>query len=99
TVVSGLAPYPDLLVSNLTLEPAAPAASGQPVTLRWRVSNPGLAAVTGSWTDNVVVRNLTTGQKLIDAGLRYNAAVDGPLSAGGFVDRAYTFLWPAGAGA
>ncbi|MCB1631072.1 MAG: LEPR-XLL domain-containing protein, partial [Pseudomonadales bacterium] len=48
---SELARYPDLLISNVVVEPAAGWAPGSSVTLRWRVSNAGNAPVRVPWSD------------------------------------------------
>ncbi len=53
---SGLAPYPDLAVSNVSFSPASPII-GDPaqVTVNWTVTNSGTAATTaGSWVDRVI---------------------------------------------
>ncbi|WP_301102649.1 CARDB domain-containing protein, partial [Propionivibrio sp.] len=98
-VVSQLAPYADLQVSNLAIEPAGAWVAGQSVTVHWRVGNSGNAPVQTPWSDHLQIRNLTSGQNLLSADLRYDPAVSGDLAADGAFtdDRSYTFDWPAGA--
>ncbi len=93
-----LTPYPDLQVSNLAVDPAGAWVAGQNVTLRWRTNNAGDAPVNAAWSDRVLVRNLSTGATIAEADIRYDPAAPeaGALAGGGFRDRSFTFVWPAG---
>ena len=55
-VTSGLAPYPDLVVSNVTFSPASPIIGDPAIaTIDWTVTNNGSGATTaGSWVDQVI---------------------------------------------
>ena len=82
TAASTAAPYPDLQVTGLSLNPASGLHAGQTVTVQWSDANAGTGATTGSWTDTVLVQNLTTGQTLQTINVPYNAATAGALAAG-----------------
>jgi autotransporter-associated beta strand protein len=63
TATSVLAPYPNLQVTTIGLDPN-PAYSGKPLQVSWTVGNAGNLAATGTWTDRVY---LSTDDQL-DAG-------------------------------
>ncbi|MBU6400548.1 MAG: hypothetical protein KGS61_09535, partial [Verrucomicrobia bacterium] len=97
TATATLAAYPDLVVSNLVLNPAG-LQSGLTVTLSWQDVNTGQGSVNGSFTDRVVVFNLTTGDTLADSTLPYDASAagSGPIAGGQAVPRQTTFRLPDG---
>ena len=95
---SQLAPYVDLQVSNLSLEPATGWTPGSSVTVHWRVSNGGDKAVTSPWSDRLVIRNITTGQTIYTGTLNFDPASEGPLAIGASRDRAASITWPIGSG-
>src|SRR5262249_35475387 len=64
TAPSDLAPYADLQVGNLRLDPVTGLQSGVTVVVRWDDRNTGARATSGSWTDSVTIRNTTTGELL-----------------------------------
>ena len=92
------APYPDLQVTGLELNPATGLESGQNVTVQWNDANTGNGAATGSWTDTLVVTNTTTGQTLDTKSVPYNATAsgNGPLAAGQSNTQKVTILLPDG---
>ncbi len=90
----------DLEVANLAVSPPAGVLSGQTITISWDDSNTGDLPVQGAWDDQVVVRNVTTGDTLATALVHYDATTDGPLAVGGSLARQYTLKLPdGGAGA
>jgi hypothetical protein len=87
-----LANYSDITALNVHFD-SATIQSGQIVTLRWDDVNSGNGATAGAWTDTVMVKNLTTGETLISAGIAYDPAVtgNGAIAAGGSSARQYSF--------
>ena len=96
-VVSTLALYPDLQVTDLTLTPAAGWPPSSAVIVGWKTRNQGNVATIGSWVESVSVLNVTTGQTLFTVAVPYDAAVSGSIAAGGLLDRSVLLTWPAGA--
>ncbi|MBK6595661.1 MAG: hypothetical protein IPG23_24860 [Burkholderiales bacterium] len=95
-VTSALAPYPDLIVTNVTPTPALGWLPGDPVVVTWKTFNQGTGSTSGSWTETVRVRNLTTGQTLLTQNVAYDATVLGDITAGGLNNRSATLTWPTG---
>ncbi|MEP7300698.1 MAG: LamG-like jellyroll fold domain-containing protein, partial [Caldimonas sp.] len=87
----------DLTVQSLQVAPGAVAA-GDTVTLEWTDRNDGVAATPLGWTDRIVVRNLDSGEILLDRTLAYDPSLPGnaPLAAGGSLVRTTSFTLPAG---
>src|SRR5690606_21023997 len=54
-----LAPYADLTVGNVRLQPAGGFQPGQTVSVDWTVTNQGAAAVVAPWSEKLELRNLT----------------------------------------
>ncbi len=81
TATSTISPYPDLQVTNLSINPASPV-SGQNVTVQWTDANTGNAATAGNWTDHVTVVNTTTGQTLVSTNVPYSSATSGNIAVG-----------------
>jgi hypothetical protein len=97
TTTSTLAPYPDLQVSGLSVNPSEPQ-SGQNVTINWTDANTGNASTAGSWYDQVSVVNTTTGQTLATSNVLYDNTALGNIAAGGAsAQQSYTFRLPDGA--
>ena len=96
SVPSSLAKYSDLTISHISVEPPGAWVAGSSVTLHWRDNNIGANPAIKAWNDTVLIRNLTTGQVIATADLRYDPLVDGPLNAGASAERAYTLVWPSG---
>ena len=88
-------PAPDLQVTGLSVEPAS-LLSSVSVTVRWNDANTGNGATVGSWSDLLVVSNLTTGRKLLEKQIAYDAAVEGSIANGGAKARAHSFALPDG---
>src|SRR6185295_1233352 len=61
---STLAPYPDVQVRNLTLDPDSGLQSGAAVTVRWQTTNAGNRAAAGLFYDRLVIRNTGTNETL-----------------------------------
>ena len=96
TIVSTLAPYPDLTAANLSVDPNVSA--GQSVTLHWSDVNVGTGPVTTPFHEEVVVRNLDAGGAVIaDVTLLYDPATLGAIAAnGGSVAQHLDVLLPNG---
>ncbi|MEH2565659.1 CARDB domain-containing protein [Bradyrhizobium sp. AZCC 2289] len=98
TVTSALAPYADLQVTNLTVDPSDAWAPGSNVTLHWNTFNAGNLATQSSWSEQISVRNLSTGASLVLATIPYDASItgNGPLAPGASQTRQYSLTWPSG---
>ena len=98
TQTSTLAPYPDLRVANLAVDPATGLQSGSGVVVHWEDTNTGSRATGGSWHDRVTVQNATTGEILVTATLLYDATAvgNGPIAPGGSRARQYSLTLPDG---
>ena len=95
SVTSALGSYPDLQVANLGVTNAQ-TQSGGILGIRWNDTNSGQASVAGSFQDQIVVSNTTTGQTLVTGTLPYDALASGPIAAGNAANRLYTFRLPDG---
>ncbi|MCC6007768.1 MAG: LEPR-XLL domain-containing protein, partial [Rhodobacteraceae bacterium] len=84
---------PNLTVSDLRVDGSA--ASGQPLTLRWRTTNEGAEEASGALQERLVVRNLDTGA-LLDARLLDLDLDDAALAPGAGLERSATVALPAG---
>ncbi|MCB1150829.1 hypothetical protein KDK88_04740, partial [bacterium] len=91
-MTSELAPYADLQVQNLLIDPAAGWEPGETVTLTWTTVNAGTLAATADWEEQVFIRNQSNNQMVQVQVLPF---VDG-LDGGASLERSYTFQWPAG---
>ena len=91
---AALALYPDLVTSNLVVEPASGWAPGSTVTVRWRVTNTGLKDVTDSWSDGIQVRNLLNGAVVYSSVAPDALGGATSLAPGAFVERSATITWP-----
>src|SRR5262249_33605103 len=85
----GQQPDPDLVVTNLAVSANGPVQSGSQVTVSWTDANIGTQATSGSWTDQVLVRN-SINQIIASVTLSYDQAISGPLAAGAAVQRQAT---------
>ncbi|MEF8723661.1 MAG: CARDB domain-containing protein [Candidatus Accumulibacter delftensis] len=92
-----VASAPDLLVQRLRVD-AFTATAGDSVTVFWDDRNDGLIATPASWHDRLIVRNLSSGETLLDVALPYNIALIGnaALAPDASVARSYTFQLPEG---
>ncbi len=87
---------PDLVVTDVTANPATGVTTGSSVLVQWTVRNNGSAPVSRSFTDRVTLRNRATGL-LLDTRLAFDdLAVNGPLSAGASRSRSVTVHVPDG---
>jgi hypothetical protein len=91
-LVSALAPYPDLIVTDIAPTPAAGWLPGDMVTVNWKTNNQGDGATSGSWMETLLVRNLTTGKTLVSVPVPYDEADagNGPIPGGASRDRSYS---------
>jgi hypothetical protein len=98
TATATLAPYADLQVTGLTVDPRGSWTPGETVVVHWNTLNAGNLAAQGSWSEEVSVRNLSTGVSLVLATVPYDASggANGPLAAGASHARQYAFSWPSG---
>jgi len=83
-------------VSGLVTTPSSGLQSGMGVVVQWTDTNTGTQAASGSFTDQVVVTNTSTGAVLATGTVLYNAASLGNLAAGASVTQQYTFSLPNG---
>jgi hypothetical protein len=67
------------------------------VTIFWDDANTGDAAATTLFRDRVLVRNLTSGQTLVDVLAVYDAASEGAIAARSAKTRQHSFRLPDGA--
>lgn len=95
TLQSALMTYPDLTVSGVVLAPNSNLAAGDAATISWRVGNGGELSTSAGWSDRVVVRNLSTGEIVLDQTSRIEGG-GAVIAAGAGVDRQLAFNWPAG---
>ena len=95
TVTAVLAAYPDLVATNLAASPAGAYVPGQPVTVTWITSNIGTADTANGWTEQLIVRDVTTGHQVAEATVVQPAG----LAQGGSLQRSVTITWPSGADA
>ncbi|HND51949.1 MAG TPA: CARDB domain-containing protein, partial [Pirellulaceae bacterium] len=98
TASSTIAPYADLTVANVTVSPAANLTSSGNVTIRWDDVNTGSLSTSNSFHDVVFVKNLTTGETLVNTSIQYDQSLagNGPIAAGAAKSRQYTFKLPDG---
>ncbi|MCB1964701.1 MAG: hypothetical protein KDI64_01260, partial [Candidatus Accumulibacter sp.] len=98
TQTATLAPYPDLQVRNLRVQPATGLLSGSPLVVLWDDVNTGNGATSGPWVDRVTVKNRSTGEVLLSTAVAHDPALaaNGPIAAGGTHSKQYTFTLPDG---
>ncbi len=90
----GLANYPDLRVASATVTPPSPL-SGDALTVNWRLTNAGNAAVAGSFSDRVVLRR-SAGAQVSAINVLYDSIANGAIGAGETRDRQATVSLPDG---
>jgi len=97
---SSLAPYPDLQVGDLVVDPAGGWSPGETVTVTWRLDNTGDLATAGDWSDSVILRNVATQVTLETQQVAFTEATDGgPIGSGDNRIRQTTFTIPNNANA
>ncbi len=101
TRTATLAPYPDLKVTGLTVQPAPGSGieAGSAITIQWNDANTGIGAASVAFQDRVKVVNATTVQTLADTAVPYDPAQPGhgEIAAGDVRARAFTLTLPNGA--
>ena len=85
-----------LAVSGLTTAPSSGLQSSESLVVEWTETNTGTSAAIGSFYDQIVVTNTTTGQQLASGFVQYNAATLGNLAAGASAPQQYDFTLPNG---
>lgn len=94
---STLSVYPDLIVGALNVLTSS-ITSGSEIVVQWVDTNAGNASITGDFSDRLRIRNTTTAQVLLEAGLYLNPSQDpeGPIAPGATRTRSRTFKLPDG---
>ncbi len=90
---SAIAPYPDLQIANLAIEPAV-LVSGTNLTVRWQDTNTGNAVTPANWHDRLTIINTNLGLTLLDTTVLYDANSLGPLTNGTARNRSFNFTLP-----
>ncbi|MDH4349648.1 MAG: hypothetical protein OEW56_00680, partial [Gemmatimonadota bacterium] len=93
TVASAFAPYADLQIQGLAVTPPVGWRSGDTVTVQWTTANGGNLPTPTSWSDQVFLRNMNTGEVLLVAAVPYAGPALGPGEA---VAREHAITWPSG---
>ena len=95
---STLAPYADLQVTDLTVQPETGGGieAGSTITIQWNDANNGTAAVAGSFYDRVRVVDATAAQTLADTTVLYDPALagNGAIAAGDSRARSFNLTLP-----
>ncbi|HEY6226602.1 MAG TPA: CARDB domain-containing protein, partial [Verrucomicrobiae bacterium] len=92
---ASLAPYPDLIVENVSAAPSQRWNPGSTVTVNWRVRNVGNGDANTDFSENVVVRNsASTVIAARSSNYTVSAQGNGAIAAGAFRDRSATFTVP-----
>ncbi len=91
-------PLPDLQVADITVveDLAGTLVSGGSMTIRWHTANRGTNVVAGSFQENLVVRNLTRSQTLLNIQVPYDVGTGGVIAAGEVRERESVFTLPNG---
>ena len=92
TVTATLAPYVDLTVQNITVNPLRPQSSRQ-VTITWEDHNVGDLASNANWYDRVLIQRISDGHTILDVGV-YADHSGGDIASGGFRAMSHTFTMP-----
>ena len=85
-----------LAVTGLTTVPSSGLQSSESLVVEWNDTNTGTSAAVGSFYDQVLITNTTTGQQLASSFVHYNAATLGDLAAGASAPEEYDFTLPNG---
>src|SRR5271157_2598176 len=83
-------------VSGLTTTPAAGLQSGMSLVVQWTDTNTGTLPASGSFSDQVVITNTTTGSVLATGYVQYDAWSRGNLTPGAAAAQQYAFSLPDG---
>ena len=79
-----------LAVSDLDDDAASGLQSGMALVVQWTDTNTGTQPASGSFSDQIVITNTTTGDVLATGDVLYNAASLGNLAAGASVTQEFT---------
>src|SRR3546814_2463271 len=71
---SALAPFIDLSVSGVAVEPASGWAPGDVVTLNWTTTNSGNRPTPAGFSERILVRNASSGQQVDRKSTRLNSS-------------------------
>ncbi|MCB1942384.1 MAG: LEPR-XLL domain-containing protein, partial [Candidatus Accumulibacter sp.] len=92
------APYSELHVEKLALDPAATFDPGAAVTVSWETVNRGTQAAAAGWSERLEVRNVST--RVVVASIVLNDRLgDGALAVDSRRTRSAQISWPGGAAA
>ncbi len=83
---------PDLIVTDVALDPAADWQPGDTVTVRWTTRNTGEAAAVGPWREQLRIRNIATNAEVTLQTLDFA----GTLAPGEAAVRSLELVWPEG---
>ena len=83
-------------MTSLRVEPSGGLRSGSPLIVKWDDGNEGDSATHGSWTDSVVITNITTGEILLTTTVPYDSRLPGtgPILPGETRARQYAYTLP-----
>ena len=87
---------PDLQVTSIGLLPQTNLLSGMLVTVFWTNVNTGLGPTIGSWLDQLVVSNLTTGLRIFSTNVYYDSSALGSIGGGDYRVRQVAVRLPDG---
>lgn len=81
-----IAPYPDLRVVSIAATPSGGWFPNGQVTFTWAVTNAGDRFTSNSWSERIVLRNLSTAQTLFTSNVVYDALLpeNGPIGPADF---------------
>src|SRR3546814_14886567 len=79
---SALAPFIDLSVSGVAVEPASGWAPGDVVTLNWTTTNSGNRPTPAGFSERILVRNASSGQQVLLANVPVAALAAGESRSG-----------------
>jgi hypothetical protein len=87
---------PDLQVTGIGLLPQTNLLSGMLVTVFWTNVNTGPGPTIGSWLDQLVVSNLTTGLRIFSTNVYYDSSALGSIAGGDYRVRQAAVRLPEG---
>ncbi len=91
-IVSVLAPYADLVATDVQVNPLSGWLPGEAVTMDWVTRNQGDLDVGSAWTERLQVYNSSTNQLVFSRDLRVTSG----LASAGELAGSTTFAWPSG---
>ncbi|MGV3772119.1 MAG: CARDB domain-containing protein [Verrucomicrobiales bacterium] len=87
---------PDLFVSGIQVLPVQNLMSGSEITVVWTNANNGVGPASGSWFDQLIVSNKTTGALLLENFVYYDAIRMGDIASGANKVAQYSLNLPNG---